>query len=268
MIDGWKGFEKPLENIKWPEDKIGTLTTHVAKMSNGIKLVRDAKDEKSIKRVWWMYGQTTRWWIYDTDWVSPTITASMWMWGWHVPMINVVDWEVRVRQATKKWYIVANDWDGISLSYPNSTTRRGRVVKWKSNTLTTQWEAYVLQKVWDRDKNNFGVHTDKSYCLPANPMSDRWQVVVVPCATQIWQSKNWGNSYGSDKAYTLRSCNPNWVIENIWVVRKLTPVECERLQTLEDWYTEWVSDSQRYKMLGNWWTCDVIAHIFSFLPKE
>lgn len=48
-------------------------------------------------------------------------------------------------------------------------------------------------------------------------------------------------------------------------IRKLTPVECERLQTLPDNYTEWVSNSQRYKMLGNGWTVDVIAHIFRFI---
>lgn len=48
-------------------------------------------------------------------------------------------------------------------------------------------------------------------------------------------------------------------------VRRLTPVECERLQTLPDNYTYGVSDSQRYKMLWNWWTVDVIAHIFSFI---
>ena len=46
--------------------------------------------------------------------------------------------------------------------------------------------------------------------------------------------------------------------------RKLTPIECERLQTLPDNYTESVSNSQRYKMIGNGWTVDVIAHIFSF----
>jgi len=43
--------------------------------------------------------------------------------------------------------------------------------------------------------------------------------------------------------------------------RKLTPLECERLQTVPDNYTEGVSNSQRYKMLGNGWTVDVIAHI-------
>lgn len=44
--------------------------------------------------------------------------------------------------------------------------------------------------------------------------------------------------------------------------RKLTPLECERLQTVPDGYTEGVSNTQRYKMLGNGWTVDVIAHIF------
>jgi len=43
--------------------------------------------------------------------------------------------------------------------------------------------------------------------------------------------------------------------------RKLTPLECERLQTVPDNYTNHVSNTQRYKMLGNGWTVDVIAHI-------
>lgn len=48
-------------------------------------------------------------------------------------------------------------------------------------------------------------------------------------------------------------------------IRRLTPTECERLQTVPDNYTNHVSDTQRYKMLGNGWTVDVIAHIFSYL---
>lgn len=43
--------------------------------------------------------------------------------------------------------------------------------------------------------------------------------------------------------------------------RKLTPVECERLQTVPDGYTDHVSNTQRYKMLGNGWTVEVIKHI-------
>lgn len=48
-------------------------------------------------------------------------------------------------------------------------------------------------------------------------------------------------------------------------IRRLTPTECERLQTVPDNYTNHVSDTQRYKMLGNGWTIDVIAHILSYL---
>lgn len=50
-------------------------------------------------------------------------------------------------------------------------------------------------------------------------------------------------------------------------IRRLTPIECERLQTVPDNYTNHVSDSQRYKMLGNGWTIEVIAHIFLYLNK-
>ena len=49
--------------------------------------------------------------------------------------------------------------------------------------------------------------------------------------------------------------------------RKLTPLECERLQTLPDNYTQGVSDTQRYKMIGNGWTVDVIAHILKNLAQ-
>ena len=47
-------------------------------------------------------------------------------------------------------------------------------------------------------------------------------------------------------------------------IRRLTPLECERLQTVKDGYTSAASDSQRYRMLGNGWTVDVIAHILSY----
>ena len=47
--------------------------------------------------------------------------------------------------------------------------------------------------------------------------------------------------------------------------RKLTVTECERLQTVPEGYTEGVSNTQRYKMLGNGWTVDVIAHILKHI---
>ena len=46
------------------------------------------------------------------------------------------------------------------------------------------------------------------------------------------------------------------------------PIECERLQTLPDNYTNFVSKTRRFEAIGNGWVVDVIAHIFSFIPKE
>ena len=50
--------------------------------------------------------------------------------------------------------------------------------------------------------------------------------------------------------------------------RKLTPLECERLQTVPDNYTNHVSNTQRYKMLGNGWTIEVIAHILKNMELD
>lgn len=48
-------------------------------------------------------------------------------------------------------------------------------------------------------------------------------------------------------------------------IRRLTPTECARLQTIPEWYKWACSDTQQYRMLGNGWTVDVIAHIFSHI---
>jgi site-specific DNA-cytosine methylase len=53
--------------------------------------------------------------------------------------------------------------------------------------------------------------------------------------------------------------------DGYYIIRKLTPVECERLQTLPDNYTEGVSSTQRYKGLGNGWTAEVIIHILKHM---
>ena len=53
-----------------------------------------------------------------------------------------------------------------------------------------------------------------------------------------------------------------------YIIRKLTPVECERLQTLPDGWTDGVSNTQRYKAIGNGWTVDVIAHILKQIPNN
>jgi len=68
-------------------------------------------------------------------------------------------------------------------------------------------------------------------------------------------------------ALTLPHHNSTRVIQH-GKIRKLTPIECERLQTLPIYYTDCnLSDTQRYTMIGNGWTVDVIAHIFKGITE-
>lgn len=69
---------------------------------------------------------------------------------------------------------------------------------------------------------------------------------------EIWESTY---NKGQSARYTQR-------------IRRLTPLEAERLQTMKDNFTAVVSDSQRYKMIGNGWTIDVVSHIFSFINSN
>ena len=90
---------------------------------------------------------------------------------------------------------------------------------------------------------------------------------------KIWQYPRWFNEWWikEGKSTTLSSHwwqYNNFIVGDMTWLRSITPIECERLQTLPDDYTAGVSNSQRYKMLGNGWTVDVIAHIFREMFKD
>ena len=72
----------------------------------------------------------------------------------------------------------------------------------------------------------------------------------------------------SGKSNCLTTIQKDNVVVQKELYRKLTPLECERLQTVPDNYTNHVSKTQRYKMLGNGWTVDVICHLFSCLAEK
>jgi len=72
---------------------------------------------------------------------------------------------------------------------------------------------------------------------------------------------------GGDKANALTTVQTDSMTTDGIRVRKLTPIECERLQSLPDDYTKGISDTQRYRCLGNAFNVDVVAHILSFIPK-
>ena len=90
---------------------------------------------------------------------------------------------------------------------------------------------------------------------------------------KIWQYPRWFNEWWikEGKSTTLSSHwwqYNNFIVGDMTWLRSITPIECERLQTLPDDYTAGVSNTQRYKMIGNGWTVDVIAHIFREMFKD
>ena len=130
---------------------------------------------------------------------------------------------------------------------------------------------------------------DKSYCMTASYSGaifsntlERKQRTVAAVPIRIGQ---YGKGGQGQRIYSVRgksvtlSANGGGqgaktglykidLPDGDYVIRKLTPIEAERLQTLPDDYTAGISNTQRYKCIGNAWTADVIAHILRGLKNE
>ena len=105
---------------------------------------------------------------------------------------------------------------------------------------------------------------DSKYWLPeknATLLSNKVDITGAPdiCCIDVYNKR-----YKKDrKSPTLtHPCHNSLRLLQDGKFRKLTPVECERLQNVPDGYTEGVADVHRYAMLGNGWTVDVIKHLF------
>jgi len=137
---------------------------------------------------------------------------------------------------------------------------------------------YLIPVQYDR-KNKIGKELEKAITLMASDWRglnrNQKQNAVVYCVAQRGRYNDDGKieqkyeprfDGKTNTLTTVQKDNMIWNIEEMYI-RKLTPIECERLQTVPDNYTAIVSNSQRYKMLGNGWTVDVIAHIFGGLKQ-
>lgn len=133
-----------------------------------------------------------------------------------------------VKEATQKGYTEIEGGQCVDLSMPNSKTRRGRNMADKANCLQTSNEFY-------------------EYCGTVN--------------SPIYEVKD-GMITVKDKQYPIK------LVDGYYIIRKLTIKECMRLQTVPEWYEFPVSNTQAYKLLGNGWTVDVIAHLIKSIERE
>ena len=102
-----------------------------------------------------------------------------------------------------------------------------------------------------------------------SPTLSTGSMVTSSCATTIFEKSNKPIYEVKDGLITIKDRQyPIKLQDGFYIIRKLTPIECERLQTLPDGYTEGVSNTQRYKGLGNGWTAEVIIHILNGALKD
>lgn len=161
--------------------------------------------------------------------------------------------------------------------------------------LTEKEMEYMIRTVaGGRNHFDFGYiqisNKDKSQCLlanlhkgvPYNVMCEEIQIIDLSKYEQIKWFENGNLSVDGKMIYLVKDgligykdgLYPIKLNDGYYVIRKLTPLECERLQTLPDGYTAAPKNSatQRYKQIGNGWTAEVIIHILEQglkdIPKD
>lgn len=129
---------------------------------------------------------------------------------------------------------------------------------WSNRKITEPGEVYSpLSGVLENDIPEKYFHTDKAI----EYMNRTGSTGRVKWSYKFHSEERNGKSQCLTANYHKGVPN-NVLVTESGCVRKFTPVECERLQGLPDNYTDRVSDTQRYKMLGNGWQLDTIKHIF------
>ena len=171
------------------------------------------------------------------------------------------------------------DEDGIAPTLTSTSANERVLVREIKQT-----NSFPIRKVYQLSQNNKSnggtqpYQQDRIYDI--NGISPALQAQLPGGSTMVYlnenQLKKFNENVNADKSNTLtlaqgRAGSSSEYMDSVSKIakltshiRRLTPIECERLQTVKDNYTNHVSDSQRYKMLGNGWTVDVIAHILSY----
>jgi DNA-cytosine methyltransferase len=149
-------------------------------------------------------------------------------------------------EKDKSYCIDANYFKGASVEQYKKKSRRQLVSKPKQVGIATDINGHdILKRVYSPE--------GKSPTLNSMGGGNREPKVAISAI------RNKSKTVRSSGRLSYDRHEWDSVDELHW--RKLTPLECERLQTVPDNYTEGVSNTQRYKMLGNGWTVEVIKHI-------
>lgn len=246
------------------ERKSRCLTTN---KGEGQKIIESV----GIKHLGSLYGQHSRWGVFAEEGKAPTLTAAAGMGGGHLPMIP----------------------EPVCMRYERSEEAKACRKAYEAHEIQHGYhELHELHPRTDGKTNTL------STVLKDNPICEPIQVGAMPRsngelstsqgfriysanAKSVSLKGNAGGSGGKTGLYAIRADGTEMPVYEVrdgkitikgkqypiklkdgyYIIRKLTVSECKRLQTVPEWYEFPVSNSQAYKMLGNGWTCEVIAHI-------
>jgi DNA (cytosine-5)-methyltransferase 1 len=178
--------------------------------------------------------------VYDAEGIAPALNQGK------------SDLILRVKSATSVGYEEATYGDSVNLAQPNSDTRRGRVGKQKAQTLETSCNQGVIEPIFTYEAANETVRRN-TFIEGEIKALDFYNKAVRDESPTLTDPKH--NSVGLFDGYRIR---------------RLTPIECERLQGFPDDHTSFgnydgevkpMSRNQRYKQCGNAVTVDVVQAV-------
>jgi DNA (cytosine-5)-methyltransferase 3A len=138
-------------------------------------------------------------------------------------------------------------------------------VSGKTNCLTSvSKDNLILQR--NRGFNKGGLHQEKVPTLSSNSRERNNLLLTDRQKKNYKTAENKANAL-LGTSYKGSQANGMTLVSDTYLIRRLTPTECARLQTVPDWYEWIVSDTQIYKMCGNGWTVKVIMWILGFLKE-
>lgn len=232
-------------------DICNSITTRCGSRMTDTFIEQVNTEETKIKRIGGMYGQTTRWGVYDKDGIAPTITASMGMGGGHIPMIKTDNKRLNETINRNKDKIR----DGSFVDSYNKTINNeiaGTITTRVSSSNCTHIIVEKSQKEERLSKQAFET-LEENDCKDGDIINPFNKKVV---------------SNGICPTITTRPeglKTANLVVEHNFKIRKLTPRECFRLMGWTDEQFDrikGVSNAQLYKQAGNSIVVNVLEAIF------
>ena len=178
-----------------------------------------------------------------------------------------------ITEATKKGYVEIRIGEAFDMTQPNSKTRRGRKMSSKCNCLTTQSaDSYLVFEGMSGNshlQNNLTDVDGKANSFLTTSGKGAWANGMTIVRVDGNESSSQPNRVYSDQGKSPNIGSTHFSntinVANGYRIRRITPTECARLQTIPEWYKWECSETQQYRMLGNGWTVEVIKHIFSFM---